>query len=82
VKNLLRLNFLERIAVGADEVVAYVDGPRWKAQDLSARMAQTILVYCANAPLDGRLLVTVRDAQGNALEYVRNGHIALPRHRE
>ena len=74
--NFVRLKMIDHIVEGSDEVIAFVDGNQWSGQETKDRLAQTLTIYCAYMPSDGRLTVTVRDMTGQAVFRVRDGHVA------
>lgn len=74
--DMTRLGMVGRVEREGGDVVLYVDGRTWQAQDTMKRLTQTLTFWCALMPYDGYLTVTVRDGiEGNNLFRVRNGHV-------
>jgi hypothetical protein len=73
---MTRLGTLTRVVRdGSDNAFAYVDTAYWNQQTTENRLMQSLTVYCALTPPNGYFTVTTRNAEGENVFRIRNGHV-------
>lgn len=76
VNSFQTLGVISGIVGAADGVTVQIDPARWEAAASEDKLALATMVYCARMPADGRMTVTVRKPDGEAVFRLINSHVA------